>query len=102
MLKQNLIHNTSVTYDNVTHATDIYGGPEVGLLKGKTVRQFPMLLVQIPDLIPLPDEIQDRHKIITLCADVCQVDRLRFLMTISHNLHKDSIKLEVNTLLTTY
>jgi hypothetical protein len=90
MLTHGLIKNTSVTADDATRATDLYG-PDIGSLKGKTVRTTPKA-VRLPAILPLPDEIKHRHRIITLCADVCHVDGLRFLTTISRHLHFGSIE----------
>jgi hypothetical protein len=91
MLDHNLIKNATVTSADVSRATDIYG-PDIGSLKGKTVRATPAS-VKIPDIIPLPDEIRLRHRNVTVCADICHVDGLRFLTTISRHLHFGTIEL---------
>jgi len=90
MLGHGLIHNTTVTSEDITRETDVYG-PEVGSLKGKTVRATPDP-VRIPVLVPIPDDIKERHRNITLCADVCHVDGVRFLTNTSRNLHIGTIE----------
>jgi hypothetical protein len=40
MISNGLIKNTDIITANITHVTDIYG-PDVGSLKGKTVRDTP-------------------------------------------------------------
>jgi hypothetical protein len=90
MLNHGLIHNTDITAEDVTRAHDIYG-PEIGSLKGKTVRSTPQP-VRLPVQVPLPDQIKMRHNRVTICADICHVDGLRFLTTISRNLHFGTIE----------
>jgi hypothetical protein len=85
MLSRNLIKNTDVTVDDVNRANTIYA-PELGALKGKTVRSTPSP-VRIPAVIPLSNDIRDRHRQVTLCLDVCHVDGLCFLASISRHLH---------------
>jgi hypothetical protein len=90
MLRHNLIRNTTVTADDVVRANKIYG-PELGCLKGKTVRGAPTP-VRLPAMLPLPDEIRTHHQNIVLCLDVCHVDGLRFLASISRHLHFGTIE----------
>lgn len=74
MLTHQLIKSTDLTSTDISHATDIYG-PDVGCLKGKTVRATPAP-VKIPVQIPLPEEIKQQHSDVVICADVCHVDGL--------------------------
>lgn len=90
MLNHGLIRNTDVTSADVQRATDIYG-PDVGALKGKTVRTTPDP-VRIPPDLPLPADIKARHRSIILCADVCHIDGMRFLTTVSRHLHFGTIE----------
>jgi hypothetical protein len=90
MLNHQLIKNTDVTSADVSRATDIYG-PDVGSLKGKTVRASPSP-VKLPNIIALPDEIKEHHGNVAICAHICHVDGHRFLTTISRHLHFGTIE----------
>ena len=62
-------------------AEDIFG-PDVGSLKGKTVRRN---TVHVEDASPfvLPPNVIHNYKQITLCADIMFINKITFLMTIS-------------------
>lgn len=81
MIKHNLIRNTTVTCDDITRASKIYG-PDLGCLKGKTTRQAPTP-VRLPSILPVPDSIKMHHLDVVICLNICHVDGLRFLTSIS-------------------
>ena len=83
IIKTNMIKNNPVTVDDVAIAEQIFG-PDVGLLKGKTVR------TRMPEarqgIVEIPKELIKIHKCVDLCIDIIKVCGLWFLTTISKNL----------------
>jgi len=59
-------------------------GPDVGSLKGKTVRQTPDA-VRLSNF-PIPESIFERYKDVIIAADIMYLGRMAFLVTISRNL----------------
>jgi hypothetical protein len=90
MLSNNLIANTDITVADVTRANNIYG-PDIGSLKGKTARTSPHP-VKLPEIMPLPEDIKRLHSNIVLCLDICHVDGLRFMASISRNIHFSTVE----------
>ena len=82
-LQTNSITNCSVTSDDVRRALLIYG-PDVASLRGKSTRPPSS---HVPPFVatPLPPDIYDSHKNITLCMDFFFVQGLPFLHSISQN-----------------
>jgi hypothetical protein len=83
IVQQNLLPNNPYTVEDIQAADDILG-PDVGSLKGKTTHRAPPRVET--NTTPLPYEIQERYRNITLCADVMFVNKIPFLMTTSRNL----------------
>ena len=79
ILKQNLIEECPVTSKDVEVAELIFG-PEVGTLKGKTVRKKSPVVKS--DIIEIPKEILDKHQNLVLEIDLMFVNRLPMLTTI--------------------
>ena len=70
IMQNNLLPNCPVTRDDIIAAEHIYG-PEVGILKGKTVRgKSPEVKVNIE---PIPPEISAIYKDVTIAGDVMHV-----------------------------
>jgi hypothetical protein len=70
LVQSNQIKDCPVTAQDVNVALKIWG-PGVALLKGKTVRYMPPVVVQ--DIIEAPKEIRKNHKCVTLMVDIfCQ------------------------------
>jgi hypothetical protein len=83
IVNKNLLPNCPITKADIMAAELIYG-PEVGSLKGKTVRRDVGLVdAQLTDV---PCSILTRHREITLCADVMKVNEIPFLVTISRHI----------------
>ncbi len=79
----NLIPNCPVTIQDIKNAEFIWG-PDIGSLKGKTVREQPPAIRVTGTDIPLP--IMQHYKDVTLSADVMKVTGIPFLMTISKHI----------------
>lgn len=63
----------------MVNARDIFG-PDIGALKGKTVRQASDQ-VRAGGLIPIPAAIMEHYRKVELCIDVMKVNRIPFLVT---------------------
>jgi hypothetical protein len=75
--------NCPVSRRDINAAEDIFG-PDVGNLKGKTVRRpTPYAPTK---LIPIPMKLMKMYKDVTIAGDVLQVNRIPFFATISHHL----------------
>ena len=67
VVQSNQINDCLVTAQDVNVALKIWG-PRLALLKGKTVRHMPPVVVQ--DLVEVPKEIRENHKHVTLMIDI--------------------------------
>jgi len=90
IVNNNLIRECPITCDDINRAEHIFG-PDIGTLKGKTVRTQPSA-VPTRNLIPLPMSIQTWHKNITLCADIFFLNGIPFLHTISKDLYLRTVE----------
>ena len=80
---KNLIPNCPITVQDIKNAELIWG-PDIGSLKGKTVRtQPPAVRVTGTDI---PVTIMQHYKDVTLSVDVMKVTGIPFLMTISKHI----------------
>ena len=78
-----LLPNCPITRDDIIAAEDIFG-PDLGSLKGKTVRAgSERVQVRITDL---PITIMGRYREVTLTADIMFVNKLPFFMSISRSM----------------
>ena len=75
--------NFPVTEHSIQIASDILG-PNLGSLKGKTVYR-PSPHVE-PGIDPVPLNIFDRHRNVTLATGIMFVNKIPFLVTVSWNL----------------
>eukprot|EP00934_Nitzschia_sp_Nitz4_P004202 Nitzschia sp. Nitz4//scaffold466_size5842//986//4399//NITZ4_009198-RA/size5842-processed-gene-0.7-mRNA-1//-1//CDS//3329552510//4192//frame0 len=83
ILRTNMIKNNPVTLDDVNAAERIYG-PDIGALKGKSVRTRPNPVVA--DYIEVPKQLYEDQRDITLAIDTMKINGIPFLATISHNI----------------
>jgi hypothetical protein len=84
IMDKNLIQNMPVTHDDI-HATEDIFGFNLGSLKGKTVSHPSVPVMGKIDGVPL--EIKKKYQLITLAMDIMFVNKIPFLLTISHGLH---------------
>jgi hypothetical protein len=74
-LQSNMIKDCPLTAKDMKTATKVWGR-NIAMLKGKTVRTTPPMVRH--DVIEIPKEIRELHKLVTLAIDI-------FLSTRSHS-----------------
>jgi hypothetical protein len=79
----NQLPNCPLTKADIIAAEHIFG-PDIGSLKGKTVRRRPHLAN--PTIEPLPPQAMSRYRNVTLAVDVMYVNGIPMLVTISRNI----------------
>ena len=84
MVRYNMIKNCPISVGDVEAMVEIYG-PDIGALKGKTVRQTSPKVPQ-PSYFTMPPEVKRIKDEITLEADVIYVSQLTFWFTMSRGL----------------
>jgi Reverse transcriptase (RNA-dependent DNA polymerase) len=91
IVTNNLLPNCPVTKRDIMIAEDIFG-PDVGSLKGKTVRRPPHKVITDQLYTPLPPSIKDHYKDVTLCADLMYVNGIPFFITITRHIRFGTIE----------
>jgi hypothetical protein len=92
IVDKNLLPNCPITRRDVQAAEDIFG-PDIGTLKGKTIRWAPNTVH--PNMVDFPDELK-QYQSVTLCADIMFINKLPFLVTCSRNIKFDTAELLEN------
>jgi len=80
-----MIPNSPITKEDILHAEDILG-PNLGSLKGKTVRKTPERVV-LNSLDNLPVELLTEHGNVTIAIDIMYINEIPFMMTTSRAIH---------------
>ena len=83
VVSNHLISNCPITVHDITNSRAIHG-PALASVRGKTVRRAPAPVVM--DYVDVPRSLVERHRLVTLAADVFFVDGTAFLMTISRRI----------------
>ena len=81
ILRNGFIRNCPVTPDDARRALIIYG-PDIGAIKGKTVKGLAAPQTPTFQAVPLPAPILAQHRNVTLCIEFFLCTRTRIL---SHN-----------------
>jgi hypothetical protein len=80
VVQSNHIKDCPVTAQDVNVALKIWG-PSVALLKGKTVRRMPPVVVH--NIVEVPKKIRENHKRVTLMIDIFFINRVPYFVTLS-------------------
>ena len=99
ILRMNLVKNCPITLEDVKIMKNIFG-PDIGVLKGKSVRRKPVK--SIKDEISVPRELTQRQKYVTVALDGITVNSTKFLTTVSLNLYYRTAHYMKNTKMITY
>eukprot|EP00804_Cyclotella_cryptica_P006122 CCRYP_010732-RA/>CCRYP_010732-RA protein AED:0.20 eAED:0.22 QI:0/0/0/1/1/1/2/0/901 len=85
----NAMHNLDVSIPAIAIANSLFG-PDLGGVRGKTVRRKPSAVR--PEYVRIPRDLYECHKFVTLTADVMFVNGLPFLVTLSRGIKLGSIE----------
>ena len=81
---KNMIPNCPVTIQDILSTEDIFG-PNIGSLKGKTMRNTQEdVKINIHDV---PPEIMERHRDVILAVDIMFIKKIPFVIFTSFNIH---------------
>jgi hypothetical protein len=80
----NAVRNMDISVSAITNARQLFG-PDLGGVRGKTVRRRPAAVR--PEYVGIPDDLYERIKNVTLTADVMFVNGLPFLVTLSRDIN---------------
>jgi hypothetical protein len=93
IVTSNQLQTCPVTRVDILAAEHILG-PDVGFLKGKTVRHQPHLTK--PIIEPLPPQIMSRYHRVMLAADAMYVNGIPMLVTVSRNIRFATVEVLPN------
>jgi hypothetical protein len=83
IVDRNFLPNCPIGRRDINAAEDIFG-PDIGCLKGKTVRRA---TPHAPTkLIPVPMRLMKLYRDVTIAGDILQVNRIPFFATVSHHI----------------
>jgi hypothetical protein len=93
IVEEQLLPNCPITKADIMAAEHIFG-PDLGAIKGKTVR-LATRKVRIPSVV-IPNEVLGRYQTTTLCGDIMFVNRVHFFITISRNIKFGTVEMIMN------
>jgi hypothetical protein len=89
ILDKNLLPNCPVTHRDAVNAEIIFG-PDLGSLKGKTVRQSSIHIQ--PVLNDLPLDIMSQYRDVTMTCDIFFVNKIMFFVTRSRHIQFSTVE----------
>ena len=89
IVPRNLLPNCPITRDDIQAAEDIFG-PDVGGLKGKTVRRPPHRVETHLEAVPWG--ILKRYQKVAVCADIMFVSSIPFMVSISQSIRFGTVE----------
>ena len=95
LVRRNKLRNSPVSVKDVHRSVDIFG-PDIAAVRGKTVRRQPTHVVVQP-VSPVPTYILEHHSDVELCVDICFINNVPFLATISRNIKLRTVDHVKNT-----
>ena len=93
LLKRNRIANCPVTPADVEAAEYIFG-PDIGSLKGKTMRHSPPIIDS--PVTAIPADVLKHYQKLTLCVDIMYVNKVVMLVSISRKIKFATIEVIPN------
>jgi hypothetical protein len=88
-VKENLLKNCPITTEDIMAVEDILG-PNLGSSKGKTARRGGEHVVI--DRQDVSRMIMERYRNVTLCIDIMSVNKIAFLVMISHGIKFSTVE----------
>ena len=82
MVHGNMLIHFPITVTNIKHAQTIFG-PDIGSLRGKTVRRKTETVMS--DYVAIPNQIKEKMKTIELTVDVIFVNKIPFVISLGKN-----------------
>ena len=82
IVTNNLLPNCPVTKRDIMVAEFVFG-PDLGSLKGKTVRRAPPQVDTTLTYNPLPASVHEKHREVTLGGDIMFINKIAFFVTTS-------------------
>jgi hypothetical protein len=86
---RNQLPNCPITKEDIVNAEIIFG-PDVGSLKGKTTRHGPSKVRVAQSM--LPDDVFERNREVTLCADIMYINGTPFFVSVSRKIKFGTIQ----------
>ena len=93
LVRNNMLYNCPITVEDIENSFKIYGQSPAAL-KGKVTRKKPDVVSS--DYFEVPEDILEKHKFVTLCADIFYVQKIPFFVTVSRHLKLTTVQLLVN------
>ena len=91
IVTNNLLPNCPVTQQDIMASEDIYR-PDVGSVKGKTVRRRPLRVECGVTYTPLPSLVQEHYKEINMTADIIFVNAIPCFVSLSRKIEFGTIE----------